>query len=233
MGYVNIRAVGSDLKDRFKIEMQLHEIIRNSAEALKKLGVFAVGKKFIVDHISNFKIKVQHVHDVRAVILLEPPLIRPKIFLQDIFFPPQIVFEVSDDDPPPHQTFHFKHNYVPQIKGPYIDFEWDCPELKFNVDKFQVGILATGIKSDDEGYPMVPEEAVEVCSYYCAYIYHLPIFTLGKLQPVVWQEIKELKERAFAQARWTANWKAMNQNELDHLFNIMSSMDRKRHSISV
>lgn len=232
MRYKSVKEVASYVKDVFKLEPEFYDIVRNSAEALKLLKMFAIGHEVTFTTIENFCVHLPSVYDVRAVIRLEAPALTSYIEVQDITFPPQIVFEMPEE-PTSLETVTYKHNYVPDIRGPYIDFVWDCPHLRFNEDKVWVAIECLSIKKDKENLPMIPEPAFFACAYYCAYVHQLPLLYLGKIEPNVFAKIEELKNNKFAQARAERTLQALTKNEADKLFNIMSSMDRKAFNFPV
>lgn len=226
MKYVSVRQVASYIKDQFKIEMEFYDIIRNCAEALKLLKMYAIGHEVTFTTITDFCVKLPTAYDVRAVIRLEAPSLTTHISLQEIAFPPQVVFEMPEE-PTSLETVTYKNNYVPDLRGPYIDFVWQCPNLKFNEDKVWVAIEYLSVKKDSEGFPMIPEVCFYACAYYCLYAYQLPELILGKIQPAVFSKIEELKNIKFGQARADKNLQALTNNEADKLFNVMVSMDRK------
>lgn len=229
MKYVSVKQVASYVKDHFKIEMDIYDVVRNCAEALKLLKMYALGEELTFTTIKDFCVKLPGVYDVRSVIRLEAPALTTTIVLQDIAFPPQIVFEMPQEEDE-MVTITYKDNYIPQLKGPYMDFVWNCPHLEFNEDKVWIAIHTLAIKKDAEGYPMVPEITFYACAYYCMYSYHWPLFLLGKVEPFVWNEIKLQKDIKFGQARADKTLQALNNNQADKLFNIMVSMDRKAYN---
>jgi hypothetical protein len=231
MTYRSVLEVASFLKDKFKIEMNIYDVILNCAEALKELKQYATVKAWVITHVENFCVNLTGVYDVRSVIRLEEPLdLGMDVFIQDLTFPPQVIFEM-----PPQEEVNgvteFKNNYIPHIRGPYIDFVWECPKLKFNEDKVKVAINTISIKRDKRGYPMVPEHSFYACAYFCAYAYMWPLFLLGKVEPFVWNELKDTSDRQFAKARARRTLAGLTNNEADKLFNIMVSMDRKAYGL--
>lgn len=225
----SVKAIASYIKDTFKIELELSDVIRMSAEALKLLGAFATGNELIIDRIDdNYKIHLPRVSKIEAVIRMQRPNHGVKVFVEDIIFPTQDVFVPVEPAADEFVPICYPANYINQLKGfPYMDFTWNCPYLSFNEKNLVVAILATTVAQDKEGYPMIPDEAFLACAYYCAYTWQLPLLILGKIDPNIFAKVEQLKERKFGQARAGMLMEALNQNELDKLGNIMASMDRK------
>jgi hypothetical protein len=232
MKFVSVKAVASYVKDIFKQEMEISDVIRICSEALKLLKVFAIDNYIVVDRIDDFKIHLPGVYKVQSVSRLDNPVSAIHIEVQDIVHPPQIVFQVPAilESPEPAS---FKANYINQIKGPYMDFKWNCPCLEFNETDIQVLIEVVGVKKDADGYPMIPELAFYACAYYCLYVYQLPLMLLGKIQAGAFDRIENIKNNKFGQARADMLMDALNKNEVDKLADIMSSMDRKHFNIAI
>ena len=158
MQYVSVRSVASRLKSRFKVDMDIFDVVQASSEALKKMGGIALERVGIVAKVQDFAINLPGtVWKVRGVKRLDAPFEPPfKIIQQDIYFPPQIVFEFEVNELE-LKPVEYKDNYISQFKGPYIDYTWDAPFLRFNENGGIVAIEATQIKKDSEGFPMIPE----------------------------------------------------------------------------
>lgn len=235
MQYVSVRAVASRLKSQFKVDMDIFDVVQSSADALKKMGLIALSRSVYFANVSNFCVNLPgSIWKVRGVIRLDGvPDNMPSITLTDVFFPPQVVFVMEEPAGSIGKPVVFEANYVPQFKGPYIDYVWDCPCLKFNETDVPVAIETTGIKLDDEGFPMIPEEAMLACIYYSLYTYYQPLFLLGQVPMNVWKEVEAWKERNIAQANASIMFSALTANEKDNLFNIMTSMDRKSFNYPV
>jgi hypothetical protein len=230
MEFKSVKAVASYVKDTFAIEMELSQVIRMSAEALKLLKVFATGDYMVVDVIDDYKVTIHNVYKINSVIRLDQPVFPIHVEVQDIAFPPQIIFQVPEVTTATVPA-DFTLNYLNQIKGPYIDFKWNCPVLSFNETGIKIAAHVVGIKKDAEGYPMIPEHAFLACCYYCAYTHQIPMMLLNKINPNAFMLIKELKDQKFAQARADMTINALNKNEIDKLGDIMSSMDRKAFNV--
>lgn len=236
MKYIPVQAVANQLADQFGIEMNLDQIVRHSAQCLKNMGMIALQREVIVAEIENFQINLPgRVRKVRATFRLDDsPLIHPAIAIQDIrdSFPIQS-FWVSDAEATPITNDNIRNNYVPQLKGPYINHVWECPYLRFNETDIKVGIIATSIKADKNGWPMIPEEAQEACTYYCLYVYHQPLFLIGKIDGQRMGAITEWKNQKMRFAETQLMLTELSQGEMDGVFDAMTSFDRKQFGISM
>jgi len=229
MQYVSVRAIASRLKSQFKIEMDIFDIVQACADALKKMGYIALQRSIYQAKIDNYSINMPgNVWKVRGVVRLDTPLVKAgmTIVTDDIYFPPQLIFTYNETAPADSEN-PIKDNYIPQFKGPYIDFVWDCPCVKFNETDVQVAIEVTEIKLDKEGFPMIPEPAFYGCLYYALYVYYQPLFLLKQTDPATMQMVEQWKERNIAQSNHSMMMESLTTNERDNLFNILSSMDRK------
>jgi len=227
MQYQSVRAVASRLKSQFKVDMDIFDVVQACADALKKMGMISLERIGIVGRVENFCINLPaSVYKVRGVIRLSeiPPGF--ELSTQDIYFPPQTLFQFEENTTVPAPT-EWKDNYIDTFKGPYIDHVWECPYLKFNETDALVGIVATGIKTDDEGYPMLPEAAFYGCLYYCLFVYYQPLFLLGQVPPQTMAQVERWKNDNVAQAVSSFGFEQLTDNERDKLFDIMTSMNRK------
>jgi len=232
--YRSVKEVASYVKDQFKIEMDISDVIRNCAEALRLLGVFATGRELMFTTVKDFCVKTSGVKKIMSVTRLDNTIFSTiKVELQDIYFPPQIVFQMPEEEADETGTIKYKDNYIPAPKGPWIDFVWDCPHVRFNETDLDVAIETISIRKDKEGYPEIPDGAFYACAYYCAFSFQMPLFLLGKVPPVVFGKLEEMKERKFGQARAQLFIDDYSRNEADNLMNIMASMDRKGYNTPV
>jgi len=197
MQYQSVRAIASRLKSQFKVDMDIFDVVQGCADALKKMGYIALQRSGMT------------------------------ITTQDIYFPPQLIFTYDESDDDFEKIKLLKDNYIPQFKGPYIDYVWDCPYVKFNETDVNVAVEVTEIKLDSEKFPMIPEPAFYGCLYYCLYIYYQPLFLLKQTDPNTMMMIEQWKERNIAQSNHGMMMESLTANERDNLFNIMTSMDRK------
>lgn len=230
MQYQSVRAVASRLKSQFKVDMDIFDIVQASADALKKMGYIALQRTLYRAMVTNYAVNMPGtVWKVRGVIRLDEPVLDSGITVvqEDIYFPPQVIFtydEAADEE----EVNLIKSNYVPQFKGPYIDHVWDCPCLKFNETDLEVGVEVTEIKTDKEGFPMIPEPAFFGCLYYALFVYYQPLVLLKQVDLNTMQMVEQWKERNIAQANSSMMMEALTANERDALFDIMTSMDRKQ-----
>ena len=234
MQYQSVRAVASRLKSQFKVDMDIYDTVMACSDALKKMGYIALQRSCYQATVSNFAINLPGtVWKVRGVIRLDSPMIDIGINVvpTDIYFPHQVLFVMDEPLDTPNDVILLKGNYVPQFKGPYIDYVWDCPCLKFNETDVPVGIEVTEIKTDKEGFPMIPEPAFFGCLYYALFVYYQPMVLLGQVPVQMMQMVEEWKNRNMAQANQGMTMEALNAGERDHLFNIMTSMDRKHFGL--
>jgi hypothetical protein len=124
-----------------------------------------------------------------------------------------------------------KLNVPGMPKGNWVDFTWDCPYVRFNFTDFAVALEYTSIATDDEGVPIVPEEALNACVYYNIYTYAQPGFLTGRVPQYVLKEVEQWKNQHINQAKTRKAFNELSRNEHSKLFDIFTSMDRKRTNI--
>lgn len=234
MQYISVRAIASRLKSQFKVDMDIFDVVAACRDALDKMGTIALGRVIYQATVNNYCINMPGtVWRVRGVIRLDEPEVKPGINVvpSDIYFPPQIMFEFPEPDAPAEEVIFLKTNYAPQFKGPYIDYTWTCPLLKFNETDIPVAIETTALKTDSEKYPMVPQECFFGCLYYALYVYYQPLYLLKQIDGNMMQQVEAWKERNIAQSNQSALMAALTANERDNLMNIMTSFDRKAFSL--
>lgn len=234
MRYVTVQSVASRLIDHFNVEMSLDQIIIHSAQVLKNMGMLALNREVIKATVTNFALNTPaRVRQVRGVIRLDNYYdLGMTVVIQDVYQPPQTVWTSTDEALADLTNDCVRNNYVPQLIGPYINFVYDCPFLRFNETDIDVALITTSMKVDEKGWPMLPEEAFEACVYYCLYVYTQPLFMLGKVPPVVFAEIKEWKNQKMRFAESSLMFTQLSQNEMDNVLNVMTSFDRKAFGIT-
>lgn len=233
MQYQSIRAVASRLKSQFKVDMDIYEVVQACADALKKMGMIALVRSAIVARVENFQINLPgNIYKVRGVIQLQNIPEELKIHIQDIYFPPQTLF-VFEENNTVTVPIEWRDNHVAQFKGPYVNYIWDAPFLRFNEDNLLVGIEANGIKTDEEGFPMIPEAAFYGCLYYALFVYYQPLFLLGQVPKYTMDQVTQWKNDNVGQANSNLMLESLTSNERDELFDIMTSMNRKSFGFSV
>jgi len=230
MQYFSIRAVAARLKSQFKVDMDMFELVQACADALKKMGYIALQRSVYQAQVTNYCINMPgNVWKVRGAVRLDQPVVGDgmTIVTDDVYYPPQLIFKYDETSIANNEIKLLKDNYIPAFKGPFIDFVWDCPCVKFNETDIQVALEVTEIKLDDEKFPMVPEPAFYGCLYYALYVYYQPLFLLKQTDGQTMQMVEQWKERNMAQANQSMTMESLTANERDNLFNIMTSMDRK------
>jgi len=230
MQFESVRAVAERMKSRFKIEMDLHEVNAACADALRKMKALSLERKIIVARVNNFQVHVPGVWKVRGVVRLEsiPPDFH--IELQDIWFPPQIVFTQPEEEVQ-QQTIMLKDNVVGRLKGPWEPYSWQQPYCRFNETDILVGIEVTTLAFDEEGFVKILEPAFFACLYYTLYAYYEPLFLLGQVPDKVWDEVTKWKNDNVRQGYTGLVMNALNSKEMDELFDIAVSMDRKKFGV--
>jgi hypothetical protein len=233
MQYQSVRAVASRLKSQFKVDMDIFDVVQGCSDALKKMGMISLVRYGIVARVENFTINLPgYIWKPRGVIRLSEIPEEMKEVVDGIYFPPQILFKFDDSDTTTTPE-SFKDNYVGQFKGPWVEHVWDAPYLRFNENDVLVGIEATGIKLDDEGFPMLPEPAFFGCLYYCLFIYQQPLFLVGQIPHFVMKQTEEWKDRNIAQSNANMMLESLDSNERDKLFDIMTSFNRKTYGFPI
>lgn len=237
MKTVSVQTIASTIKRKFKIEMDIYEIVENSAEVLKKMGMLATKRSFDIYVASNYCVKMPpETHKIVSAIQLEPYILPTNVNVQEIYHPPlqtlknevistQELSELTVESTPA------KMNYIWPVKGPYVDFIWDCPYVRFNFTDFKVGIESTSIPVDGDGYPLIPEEALNACVYYNVYTYMEPIVLTGRIPLQVFKEVEGWKDKHINQSKNRRYFDELSRNEVSKYFDIFTSMDRKRTNI--
>ncbi len=235
MKYISVQAVASRLKDHFAVEMDLDQVIMHTGQVLKNIGMVALQREVIRTTVDNFCVQLpSRVANVRAVVRLDglPP--SPSyVDIQPIWFPPQTIW-VSDpeEDLTTLTVDNIRNNYIPQVTGPYIEYLWECPYVKFNETDLDIAIISTSMKQDSSGYPMIPEDAFEAAVYYCLYVFYQPLFIIGKIDGQRMQTIEMWKNQKLNFAKTSHMLTELSQNEMDNLLNVMTSFDRKKFGIN-
>jgi hypothetical protein len=234
MKYIPVQAVASRLKDQFDVDMNIELVIAHSAQVLKNMGMIALQREVIVANVKNFCVNLPaRVRKIRAAIQLTDSLVSSVgVFVQDIYFPPQTIWVSNDEDISTISNDTVRSNYVPQVRGPYIPFVWDCPYVRFNETDMEVAFITTSIKTDKAGWPMIPEEAFEACIYYCLYVYYQPLYLIDRVSESKMQRITEWKNQKMRFAETSLMLSELSQNEMDDVFNTLTSFDRKKFGIN-
>jgi hypothetical protein len=214
--------------------MDIYDIIQGCSDALRKMGSIALSRSIYIASVTNYCVNLPGtVWKVRGAYRIDgSPNLPITVTVDDIYFPPQEVFVMEESTIEPTVKL-IESNYVPQFKGPYVDYVWDCPLVKFNETEIPVAIEVTGVKVDEEKYPMIPEPNYYGCLYYCLYVYYQPLFLLQQVPPAVMGQVEEWMNQNVAQSNQSAMMEALTANERDKLFNIMTSMDRKSFNYPV
>jgi len=116
-------------------------------------------------------------------------------------------------------------------KGPWVDFEWDCPFVRFNFTDFEVSLEYTELATDGDGYPLIPEEALDACVYYNVYTFAEPGLLAGQIPDYVFARVEEWKNRHVNQAKNRKAFNELSRNEHSKIFDIFTSMNRKSTNI--
>lgn len=235
MKYISIYAIASELKDRFSIEEDIYVINKWVAKALEKMHMIALRRK--VDKAivpENECITIEGgAYKLESVYYVAKPVdTTPNFFVQELWHPPQTVW--VDDNLQPDGTFT-GNSPIGGITNNllYLDYEWECPKLTFPAGSagMEVYYEYTCIPTDDEGYPMLPEDGFDGALYYVLWIIQQPLYLLGKVNESQMQRIEEWKRKHIAQSKTQLMMRSLSANRRDEILNIMSSMDRKRINI--
>ena len=241
---VSVEAVAQFVKRRFRVEMDIHEVIENSAECLKKMGLLRMKKSTEVYMVKNFCTKLPpEVYTVKSVIQMGNYVYPTDITIQEIWHPPSLTLERSNEvrgvedlianNGETNQTLNeqIAPNYLKQIKGVYTDFVWECPYVRVNYTDYPIAVEQVSILTDDEGLPLIPEEALNACGYYCMYVLAEPMLIAGKIPEYVYARVEDWKNKHINQAKNENFFKNLSKNEADKIFDILASFDRKRVNI--
>lgn len=231
MQYISVRSIASRLSDDFGVDMDIFAVIRACSDALKKMGMFALSRFVYVADVKDFKILLPKVWKVRGVIRLDgnwKTAFSGTIIIDDRvrLMQPQIIFKEEETDVSTEPVM-LKANIIPNFRGPFIAHVWKNPIIEFNETDITVAVECTGIMLDDEGFPMLPEEAFFGCLYYSLFKYYQPRVIAGQIDPNRFQLITQWKDQNISQSVVAGMMTALTSNQRNELLDIMSSMDRK------
>ena len=238
MKTVSVQQITAAIHRKFRIDMDIYEVIENSIEVLKKMGMTALTRKQEVYAVSNYCVKLpMSVNNVNSAIQLESHNLPNNLTIQDVYRSPlstisNEVITVNTSDIAVNPANEEAKLQVPSTpKGPWIDFTWDCPYVRFNFTDFSVFLEYTELAVDANGYPLIPEEAFNACIYYNIYMYSQPGFLTGQVPQYVLKEVEAWKNQHINQSKNSKAFGELSRNEHSKLFDILTSMDRKRTNI--
>lgn len=231
MKYTSVYAIASELQDQFNVEMEIHQVARQTFKALRLMKTLALQRRMEIVDVEDYEAATCcQPYKIVSVTRVSP---NPSIRWNEIVFPPQTVWVK------PEETFSFDKsempvtNYVPHIIGEYIDFVETEDGIKLNETGIKVAIEYTSIGLDEEGYPAIPESVQEGCLYYCLFVYYQPLFITGRINPNIFLKVEQWKNEKIRQAKNAYAFANLSKNELDKIFNIITSFDRKRFGYSI
>jgi len=234
MRYVKAGYVADEITARYGIEIDKWDVVRLSASCLKRIGAFGLKRKVYVTTVDNFCIHMpKDAFKVRGIIRLSAPVYPTSSFTitDGIYQPPQTFFVSDEEETLEPDSITLKNNYVPQLKGVWIDYVDDFPIMKFNETDVKVAVEYTGLATDEEGFPMIPEDCWEACMFFCLFTHVQAAYLAGKINRLVVLDFERWKDTGIAQGRAKMMMSALTSNEKDKLMNIMVSYDRKVYGI--
>lgn len=233
--YRTVKAVAARLRDKWGVEMDLWQIASNCTSIMREERVLPLVKQLVTRTVEDFAVELGNdIFKINAVIQLDSPpvLTTGTIRIGEIIFPPQ-TFWVSDTPSTEITSEELDElNVLPYFRGPYVPFSWEPPNLKFNYNNMEVGILYSAVPRDDEGFVLIYEDMVEALADYCAEVHLKPLFLLGKVQMGIYQTIQQEVERSFGNGKWNTHMRKMSQNDIDGLMDNVSSFDRKHFNVN-
>ena len=113
------------------------------------------------------------------------------------------------------------------VSGKYIKY-YRVDNTLYLADKFaKVKILYKGVLVDDQGLPFLNEKELDAVAAYCAYINDYKQARLTKDQfTFQLSQVSEQKWKSLCTQARVPDY--LNQNEMDEIFNVATSWDRKR-----
>jgi hypothetical protein len=236
MNYSPIERIAARLPEApfFINNMSFPIVVNNVWEALKKYKFYVTKTHFKVFTVVDYSIKLGCVNQVHNVVLSQET---NAIAVETIQQPNQVVFVADPDENGATATTLTSDTELdqiarvtPHIIGSYVDFIEDGDCLKFKDTDINVGVEYTELLVDaDTGYPLLPEDAEMLVTWYCAHQHFAGEFMAGRLdgQRMQWVEAKleQARKDAFSIIR-------MSQNELDKIGNVLSSFDRKTFGVT-
>jgi hypothetical protein len=241
MKTVSMQAVASAIERKFHIQLDIYDIIETTAEVLKKMGMIALSKSTDMYLVQNFCVKLPPtVSSIKSVTQMDPYNYPTDIVIQDIYHPPSLTLERSNEVLGIEDTVEnngevvdggVMDNYLGQTKGVYTDFVWDCPYVKLNYTDYWIAVEYVKLSEDENGLPVIPEEALNACVYYNVYTYMEPVYLTGKVPDYVFARLEKWKDKHINQAKNDMMFGRLSANEQDKIFDIFASFDRKRTNI--
>ena len=233
--HVSVKEIQTRLYDDFDIEMDEYLIDRHSRDALQKIRMVPLCRRVLTGKAEDYKLDIRNFkpYSIKAVIILNPEtLIYPATTIQQNIYPPQVVFEVPEEDTT-GVLLDSPLNVIPHIKGQYIDYKWDGSCLKFNEQVPEVAVEFVTLSTDKDGYLRIPEDLTDAVVHYCAFVHLRPNYILGKITENVMQRIEFWKDKAFISGKIGAYFKGLNKNQMNKVLNYMVSFDRKAPNIDI
>lgn len=237
MKTVTVHEVMAAIHRKFHLDMDFYEVVENCAEVLKKMGMITLSRKVESFPVSNYCVmlepSVKQVLSVRQMGVYSVPAID----IQPIYHPPleTLTNEVItiEDEIITIDTYNseYKPNIPPQPKGEWVDFEWDCPSLRFNFTDHIVEVEYTTLAVDKDNVPIIPEEALNACIYYNVYTYSEPGLITGKIPDYIFNRIEQWKDKHINQSKNRKAFSELSRNAMSELADVYTSMDRKRTNI--
>lgn len=237
--YTTIEEIGARINSEFRIDVDEYFVRQHALDAVNEMGLISTEEILLRGTIKDYKMKIPAssggITRINWVIAGDAKASTTvSLSIQNIFFPPQVVFT-----PVPNENIEIALieeegpiNVIPSIRGPYIPFTWKKPFLAFNETERQVVVYAERLKLDpNTKLPLIPQECLAACAYYCVEVYYKPMFMLGKVPPFVWEKLEQWTNRHFARGQNQLAGKQLNQNVLNDAMDVVVSMDRKAYGI--
>jgi len=237
MKTVKVQEVMAAIRRKFHLDMDIYEVTENCAEVLKKMGMITLKRKVEVMLVENYCVTLEPAaKQVLSVKQLQP--VTKNVIVQDRIWQPHretLTNEVISIEPAIYTVEELnnqpKRNIPGQPKGIWVEFEWDCPSIRFNFTDFYVDVEYTTLAVDENNMPIIPEEALNACIYYNVYTYSEANILAGRIPEYLFARVEQWKDKHINQSKNRKAFSELSRNAMSELGDIYTSMDRKRTNI--
>lgn len=233
MELTTIQEIHSHLIDDWQMDENIYWIKKQAIRALEKMGLLLIDRAVVVATVQDFTVELDPIYfrPLSLIRLDSGTLMNINITYSDLYFPPQEIF-IFPSPGDIVETQLLEANVIPDIKGPYLDFNWDFPYLRVNIDNIAVAAEVLKLRVDEAGYPLIPRIALDGIVAWCVYVYYRPMFLAGKIDGQRMQFLEETKNRYINQAKSTSYLQGLSRNQWDNILDVITSYDRKHFNIN-
>lgn len=223
----------------FKKDYDFFDMLELSPLFMRKVGGIELRTFFMKAEVCNYcvklpceGVKIQSVTDGRALdwwgLSIDQNIAEELVINYELPAKHGEFSRPNDFEQPKAPVFiaQIGEHVVKRGTGNFVDFSYEGDKLYFNFEHGKmVDIIYRDIAKDKDGYPMIPEKAVEAFAYYLNFLEMQVAFNEQRANGQQMDFAIQQKNQAIAQARCPS---AISDNEMDELFNVLLSSGRKR-----